>query len=202
MKNSTNKAARLGLGGWAVSGNFSARTGMPFSIYDCNNSNDTGCPLYAPGTTNIAKSGSPVSVGGGYFNYINIPLASPTAVVNAGNSLGTPNCTGLYHSGCTYTQDGTAYPERNQFKGPNFWNSDIQFMKNFKFTERFGMQFRAEMYNIFNHHNQYIAGYGLDVSGFGAGGSAIQTEKGGSGGVPGGPNDEHRNVDLGLKITF
>jgi outer membrane receptor protein involved in Fe transport len=201
MKNSTNKAARLGLGGWAVSGNFSARTGMPFSIYDCNNSNDTGCPLYAPGTK-VPMSGSPVNAGGGYFNYITLPTDASSYPVGAANSLGTPNCTGLYHSGCTYTQDGTAYPVRNQFKGPGFWNSDIQFMKNFKFTERFQMQFRAEMYNIFNHHNQYIAGYGLDVSGFGAGGSAIQTEKGGSGGVPGGPNDEHRNVDLGLKITF
>lgn len=206
-KNATNKLERYVIGGWAMSGTFSARTGTPFTIYDCDNSNDTGCPVYAPGSTKIAKSGSPVNAGGGYFNYINIPLNSTTGqVVNAGNALATPTCTGLYHVGCSYTTDGSTYGQRNQFVSPNVWNSDVQFIKNFKFTERFGMQFRAEMYNIFNHHNQYVSYGNLDVSAFGPGGAGlpnyIQTEKGASSGFPGAPTDEHRNMDFGLKITF
>jgi len=205
-KNAANKVERFAVGGWAVSGTFKANSGNPFTIYDCTNANDTGCPLYAPGATKIATSGSPVNAGGGYFNYINIPLSGGVAS-NAGNSLGTPVCTGLYHVGCTYTSTpGTAYPERNQFHSPSVWNTDMQFLKNFKFTEKFGMQFRAELYNIFNHHNQYISYGNLDVSAFGPGGaglpSYIQTEKGGQYGFPGAPTDEHRNVDFGLKIMF
>jgi hypothetical protein len=203
-KNADSKAVRYIAGGWAMSGIFNARSGMPFTIYDCNNSNDTGCPLYAPGSNKIAHSGSATNVGGGYFNYIAVPFdAAAGTAANAGNSLGTPNCTGLFHVGCTYTTDGSAYPERNQFKGPGFWNMDMQFIKNFKFTEKLQLQLRAEMYNIFNHKNQYIAGYGIDVSGISSpAGSFIQSEKGGSGGVPGGPNDEHRNMDFGARITF
>jgi len=218
MKNADNKLERYALGGWAMSGIFKASSGMPFSIYDGDGFNGSVYPLYAPGTGHsIPTTGSATNAGGGFFNYITIPLdpsANPYGVTDAhgnpatnvpygaGNALGLPNCTGLYHVGCTYTADGSKYPDRNQFKGPGFWNADMQFMKNFKFSEKLGVQFRAELYNIFNHHNQYIYAYGLDVSGMTAGANAIQSEKGGSGGVPGGPNDEHRNVDLGVKITF
>jgi outer membrane receptor protein involved in Fe transport len=206
MKNASNTFERLALGGWAMSGIFNARTGMPFSIYDGDGFNGSVYPLYAPGTGHkIATSGTPVNAGGGFFNYINIPInpSDPNGqVYGAGNSLGLPACTGLYHVGCTYTADGSTYPDRNQFKGPNFWNADMQFMKNFKFGEKLAMQFRAEMYNIFNHHNQYTYAYGLDVSGMATGANSIQTAKGAISGVPGSPNDEHRNVDLGLKITF
>ena len=62
------------------------------------------------------------------------------------------------------------------------------------------MQLRAEMYNIFNHSNQYITGLNLDVSSLIS--PYIQTEKGGVDGYPGQPNDERRNVQFGLKLTF
>jgi hypothetical protein len=42
---------------------------------------------------------------------------------------------------------------KGQFIGPGFWNWDMSAVKNFPFTERFGMQFRAEFFNTFNHTN-------------------------------------------------
>jgi hypothetical protein len=75
-------------------------------------------------------------------------------------------------------------------------NLDMQVLKNFKFGEKVGAQFRAEFYNFLNHHNNYVYQYNLDVSGT----NNIQASKGS--GTPGLPTDEHRNVDLGLKITF
>ena len=81
----------------------------------------------------------------------------------------------------------------------------MNFFKNFKVTERFGLQFRAEMYNIFNHKNYYISNGNLDISGFSVnpdGKAYVQTEKGGPFGSAGTANDERRNIQLGLKLTF
>jgi hypothetical protein len=125
--------------------------------------------------------------------------------VGTGNSLGVPNCTGLLHVGCTYTVNNAAYPDRNQFISPNFWNTDMNFYKTFKLTERFGLQFRGEFYNIFNHHNQYVYVNNLDVSSmspYSNGNFYVQTEKGGVLGVGGAPTDERRNIQFGLKLMF
>ena len=35
--------------------------------------------------------------------------------------------------------------------GPGFWNIDAGILKNFKVTERVGMQFRTEFFNALNH---------------------------------------------------
>jgi hypothetical protein len=42
---------------------------------------------------------------------------------------------------------------RNTFRRPGFWNLDAGIYKNFELTERYGLQFRAEFYNLFNHAN-------------------------------------------------
>jgi hypothetical protein len=136
------------------------------------------------------------------FNYIPLP-ADPTGanvVANTGVALGIPTCTGLDHVGCTYTTTGQSYPMRNQFFGPGFWNLDMNFYKSFKLTERLGLQFRGEFYNIFNHHNQYVTGLNLDVSSLST--PYIQTEKGGISGYAGQPTDERRNIQFGAKLIF
>jgi hypothetical protein len=93
----------------------------------------------------------------------------------------------------------------------------MNFFKNFKLTERFGLQFRAEMYNIFNHHNQYINSTNIDAHSLvdattncltskgkptSCSTPFIQTEKGGPQGFSGTSVDERRNIQLGLKLTF
>ncbi len=45
---------------------------------------------------------------------------------------------------------------RNAFRRPGAWNVDGGVYKNFEITERIGMQFRAEFYNVFNHANLFI----------------------------------------------
>lgn len=42
---------------------------------------------------------------------------------------------------------------RNTLCGPSFFDTDISLAKEFKLTERFKLQFRAEIFNIFNHEN-------------------------------------------------
>jgi len=203
FKSSNNAIARNVLGGWGLGSILSIRSGSPFNIYDCTGFNGTSCPNYAPGVS-IPGTGSAVAIPGAtnLFNYVQLPAPSATdiangyVVLNGGNSLGVPTCTGLDHVGCTYTADGSPYPARNQFFGPSFWNIDMNFVKNFKVTERVGLQFRGEFYNILNHHNQYIVGGNLDISSLSD--PFIQTDKGGQGAS----TDERRNIQLALRLTF
>jgi outer membrane receptor protein involved in Fe transport len=204
------------LGGWGMGANINVRSGSPFSIYDCSNASSTACPLYIAPTA-IAHTGSATATTvcvnssqvGCYtpntFNYITLPNTGGV-VNNLGDSISLPNCTGLLHQGCTYTQSGLPYPGRNDFYGPSYWNVNMNFFKNFKITERFGLQFRAEMYNIFNHSNTYVETENIDASslidGNGNPSPYIQAEKGGPYGFAGTSADERRNIQLGLKVTF
>ena len=47
--------------------------------------------------------------------------------------------------------DGTL--GRNTFRGPGIAEYDMSLFKKIPITERFNMQFRAEMFNVFNHAN-------------------------------------------------
>jgi hypothetical protein len=42
---------------------------------------------------------------------------------------------------------------RNTLTGPGFWDVDFSAMKNTKIKESVNLQFRAEMFNVFNHAN-------------------------------------------------
>jgi outer membrane receptor protein involved in Fe transport len=198
MKSSSNAFARTVLGGWGLGSILAIHSGSPFTAYDCTNISGTNCPLWVPPSV-VQRSGNPSSAGANLFNYIALPNTGGT-VDNQGVSLGMPTCTGLYHTGCTYTTNGQAYPDRNQYIGPNYWNLDMNFYKTFKLTERFGLQFRAELYNIFNHSNQYVTTENLDVSSLTT--PFIQTQKGGIYGLAGQPTDERRNIQFGLKLMF
>jgi hypothetical protein len=200
LKHADNKFVRAAFGGWGMGLIYNVRSGLPYSIFDCSNFNGQNCPLWAPGQV-VSRSGSAKAVGGNLYNYLQLPV-NASGVAGTGDSLGVPTCTGLFHVGCTYTASGAGYPDRNQFISPGFWNADMIFTKSFQLTERFGLQFRGELYNIVNHHNQYISVLNLDVSGISQSSPFIQTEKGGPTGVPGTASDERRNVQFGLRLTF
>jgi len=42
---------------------------------------------------------------------------------------------------------------RNSFFGPHLFNADASLSKRFRITERINAQFRAELFNVFNHVN-------------------------------------------------
>jgi len=199
MKNASNPIARQVLGGWSLGSIFKVHSGLPFNVYDCSNFNGTSCPLWIPNPPTQQIFSNVEAVGTNLFNYMQLPTAGGS-VANLGDSLGLPNCTGLVHNGCTYTQSGLAYPARNPYIGPGYWNVDLNVYKNFKINEAVTVQFRGEMYNIFNHHNMYITGLNLDASSLAT--PFIQTEKGGIHGYAGQPNDERRNIQFALKLMF
>jgi hypothetical protein len=81
---------------------------------------------------------------------------------------------------------------RNTFVGPNFWSWDPSVFKNFKITERVGLQFRAEFFNAFNRANFQLPGAN------GAGNNDIRRVRFGRSGGTFNP----RNLQFGLKLTF
>ena len=76
---------------------------------------------------------------------------------------------------------------RNEFRAPGYWNLDIGLYKSFAISEKLKVQFRGEMYNMFNHANLYVQGANADVSST----SAITADRSG-----------RRDVQLALKLQF
>jgi hypothetical protein len=75
---------------------------------------------------------------------------------------------------------------RNTFVGPGYWNADTSLFKNFKFFERFNLQFRFEAFNVFNHTNFQLGNNRLNIPNFGQAGGTFPP----------------RNLQFGLKLML
>jgi len=115
----------------------------------------------------------------------------------AGNSVMTPPAQGHFGN-----------MSRNLFRDRGFRNWDLSLFKNFTFGERFGAQFRVEVFNVLNHPlfaNPYGASAawlnGIDPSVPGTFGAA-----GGTPDIAAGNNligsGSARVMQLGLKLKF
>jgi len=95
---------------------------------------------------------------------------------------------------------------RNAFRGPGAWNVDASVSKTFPIHEQVNLEFRAEGFDVLNHHNLYLlmADNYIDspqVAGdtVSPGPFAIGAQKGG---IAGGANDERRFGQFALKVNF
>jgi hypothetical protein len=94
---------------------------------------------------------------------------------------------------------------RNAFRGPGAWNLDLAISKSFTLTERLKLEFRAEGFDLLNHHNFYVNALNLDASNFGAGTPVVVNAlKGGLGtnNVSGVNHDERRFGQFALRLNF
>ena len=123
-----NRLWNTAVGGWQLSGIETLVSGLPFTpqlSYNPANDGDSRNPVRP--TLNPAFAGSIIEGGPGqYFN----PSAFIQPLAN------------------TY---GNA--PRNFLQGPGLATTDFSVSKKFLFTERFNLQFRAELFNIFNRAN-------------------------------------------------
>jgi len=76
--------------------------------------------------------------------FISAPLNDP--------HLNCQNVTGTQTFFCT-PPPGQQGNGRNLWQGQGFWNLDAGLTKNFRITERFNAQLRAEFFNALNHPN-------------------------------------------------
>ncbi|MBO0720626.1 MAG: TonB-dependent receptor [Blastocatellia bacterium] len=126
----------LAIGGWQLSGVWFWGSGLPYtpSYTNCGNDIDTGpCRAILVGDPNVKDQ------------------SAKQWYAIAPTSLSTPGATsGPWQR----PQPGTfGTVARNSFFGPAYFNFDASLSKNFRITERIGGQFRAELFNAFNHVN-------------------------------------------------
>ncbi|MFN7948493.1 MAG: carboxypeptidase regulatory-like domain-containing protein [Blastocatellia bacterium] len=145
---------RQALDGWSLNGIFTAGTGTPFTVFDCSNGITVCIRMEAQGSFKTSGSGNPADSGEGLPNRFKlidlskVPTSSFTDI-SGGTEVGP------------YPADMT---KRNSFRGPGFWNLDTGIYKKFFLTEKYSLQFRAEMYNTFNHANLFTSASEVDIS--------------------------------------
>jgi Carboxypeptidase regulatory-like domain len=153
---SLSSAAQFALGGWQLGGIISARTGTPFT------------PILG---------GDPVGANGDVFDYPNrlrgsgcdtaVNPGNPDAYINtscftlpvqtpeiAALCTPFPNTPGVDNSQTCRNAIGNS--ARNSLIGPGLLNFDFSIFKNNyirRISETFNVQFRVEMFNIFNRNN-------------------------------------------------
>jgi hypothetical protein len=188
------------LGGWSLAPIFTAQTGTPFTVFDCTNAIQV-CPRVFTSTSpqlNNSNIGPPIDAN--LYNYI--PIPQDLVGVYANPTLGVSdfgNCAaGTAPGACIFPSTMT---RRNAFRGPGHYNLDLGVYKSFKLTERFRLQLRGEAFNLFNHANMFVLGSTADASSF----QFVEAKRGGvatATTAPGQDTREHRNLQLGVKLTF
>ncbi|MEO5936884.1 MAG: TonB-dependent receptor [Terriglobales bacterium] len=200
FKSSSNNFMKYVIGGWTLAPSFTAQSGAPFSVYDCNYGFQTCHRIVPDGSITLKGKGDPPlqkdSLGQpipNTFQYIDLSSTAFTSYFNP--VLGAAGFFTSDFGNCTAPGQGATqicpYPERmtrrNSFRGPGNWNVDFGIYKNVKVTEGFGLQFRGELFNAFNHSNLYV-----DIS----------TPDVASQDYVGAFRADNRNIQLAVKIIF
>jgi len=181
--------------GWQLNSIFTAQSGRPIPIVSSSDTSGVGFPTPAnshqrpnlvPGVNPVNSNWESAPDTIGYLN----PLAFsqpplPTGTAGSFGNLG-----------------------RNAIYGPHFWNVDFSLAKNTQIREKLNLQFRAELFNIFNHPNfalpNWFVSPGIQANGTVSPSPTglitqtpdqAQTNPGLGGGGP-------RVVQLGLKLIF
>jgi hypothetical protein len=167
-------ALRWAAGGWQLGGLFRAATGTPFTP------TIGGDPLGMKSASNFD-----------FPDVLNISGCSGSLV-----NSGTPShyiktqCFAFPSPGNRFGNAG-----RNILTGPSLVDLDSSLFKNMRITERFRLQFRAELFNILNHAN--FAPPVQNVSLFGANGNPVSTA-----GLITSTLTTSRQIQFGLKLIF
>jgi hypothetical protein len=152
------------VGGWEASGILTFQTGFPFTVTANQDFSNTGSLSPRPDRT--CNGAGPQTVTEWFDTSCFTTDAQSQALAN-----GTPR---FGNSG------------KNILYGPGLQQWDVSFIKRNQLTEKVGLDFRAEFFNLFNHPN------------FGTPGSTVDTSTAGqitSAGTP-------RDIQFGLKLRF
>jgi hypothetical protein len=169
---------RQALGGWTLTGIFTARTGSPFTIVDCTFAAEA-CPRLVPSSPLSQNTpGNPP------------PNPSPNApnsfiLVDLRNQVPAPPT--VPELGISDFNFSSAMIGRDTFRGPGVWDFSGGLFKNFRIREGTTLQLRGEMFNIFNHPNLFVRSETADLSS----NEFVQASRFG-----------RRNVQLALKLIF
>jgi predicted heme/steroid binding protein len=167
------------LGGWQISGIYQAQTGTPCSVSHA---------------TDYAGVGLDSNFGCGVNGQYWVMNGTPSYTKTFGTSGHWICCA----SNFTAPPAGTFNTQRvrNLFYQPGFWNTNMGLFKSIPITERVGLQFRAEAFNVLNHPNWGGgSGGGVNFDPASSNFGKVTTKGGGTGGG-------ERNLQLSLRMFF
>lgn len=137
------------LDGWTVAGTIIAHSAYPFSILDSS----------VRGTQGIGNAAglATVSVLGDFLGSGSYPSCS------------TPNmsCYSKSMFATAANQKDWGNIPRNSFRGPGYFDTDINVKKTFTYRERYKLEVGSYFFNIFNHPNFDLPGNNLAAGNFG-----------------------------------
>jgi hypothetical protein len=173
-------------GGWEVGTIFNARTGLPIEVgvvrpdaaVQCADA--AGCTINTSATaTTLVPQGFTAqlpTVSGtnplpaGFVAVVNVPGGGASRNVRRPNLL--PGVNPYLNSDRSLLNPAAfAIPAagefgdlpRNALRGPGFWQADLIFNKRIPLTERVKMEFRTEVFNVFNRANFALPSSTLNV---------------------------------------
>jgi hypothetical protein len=155
--------------GWQITGILTLQTGQPLSVLTGANASSTGEGTDRPDLIGNPNAG-PHTVAQ-WFNTAAFTMNAPLAFGNAG---------------------------RNIVEGPPFRNFDFALLKDTRIAEAANLEFRAELFNVFNHPNFALPGNILTAPNFGALFQTPDVAQNNVGLGSGGP----RLIQFGLKLSF
>ena len=153
-----NFLTRAFFSGWQLSGTTSYATGKPKNLsvtYTTGTVTITAGQTCPPGSfqTSATVCTMITDFTGGTVNARPFQVCDPTKGAQGNDPTGTPYVinTACFAPPTALGQTGNM--PRNAVRMPSIFNNDLAFFKNFKLGEKRGVQFRWEMYNIFNRAN-------------------------------------------------
>lgn len=131
--------------GWQLSGVTLYASGTPFSVINGGSNTGTISSLDNAGVASGTGAGSYPDVARGKNSYSCAQSAIPGNGTLVGPLLGNP-CEFVAPTGLTFGDAG-----RNFLNNPSRLNFDVALIKNTEIKEGMSLQFRAEVFNIWNH---------------------------------------------------
>jgi hypothetical protein len=184
LKNGMERAL---LGGWEINGIYTYGTGMPLDVTDGFNRSNNG-DTNNPDRPNLAPGFSANPTSG-----VTAGCSAGGVVIPAGQPLHTPT---RWYDPCAFALPAAGlYGNlgRNTLEGPNFNQVNFTLVKHTSITEHKQLEFRAELFNIFNH-----ASFGLpSLTAFSNTGAYS-----GNAGTITTTTSRGRQIQLGMKFTF
>ena len=164
---------------WALSGFVTIQTGAPVSILSARGTLNRAARS-GQNTVNSTDTQSQLDAISGLFMTGNGPyFISPSVIGPNGTGAaadGQAPFSGQVFSNPGYGTVGSL--QRRTLSGPNFSNYDMSVLRNIKITERLGVQFRADFYNLFNHPNFFAGNQNINSVTFGKITSMLYTPDG------------------------
>jgi hypothetical protein len=177
------------LGDWEVGAIVNARSGLPLEVgivrpdvvIQCRNAAGCVVPTGAGGATTTFVNGFVAQLPGtinsanplppGFIAVVNTPgggasrnVRRPDFVPGV-NPYQTNDRLVLNPAAFTAPQPGTfGNVPRNALRGPNFRQFDLIFNKRFRFSETTNLEFRTEIFNVFNRTNFDVPGSRLNLA--------------------------------------